>query len=458
MLPRRLRFTLLTLLVLVTSIAIALGFVTREWRSAHRKRQVAETIQHIGGRVTWGKPPEAKGTIRGWLHFFLGDAYFAEARDVSFRPRSEGDLDLLHTFPGLEWLGLSGQGVTDGAIERLTSHEQLRELQLTNAVIGQPGLNALSRLPSLSYLRFSSCALSDVASERGLLALRALPGVTNISFQNCGLTDDSLKALCGLPSLVDLYLNEPKVTEVGILFLRSANPALSINFDVQRSYFGSQLVLENCLPSAAKMPHVKELAFKGPCTSDRILPILKETRSLTSLRLERCRISDDGLEHLGTLMQLTKLELFGTHVSEARLSELRRAPELATLESSDCRITDAGLEHLRNLNAMTELRVVDCQITDDGMKCLQALKSLSSLTISGSGITDEGMKCLQALKSLSSLTIIGSGITDEGLRQLHELPHLSQLTLFNTSISDEGIAGIRQALPGCVVSNYPQNK
>ena len=116
---RRPRFALLTLLVLVTAIAVALGLFTPEWHRGHRKRQVAGEVQRLGGHVTFGLPQEATGVISGWLHLVLGDEYFAEAIYVSLTPRSEEDIELLRAFPELPSLRLTGPGVTDSALERL---------------------------------------------------------------------------------------------------------------------------------------------------------------------------------------------------------------------------------------------------------------------------------------------------------------------------------------------------
>lgn len=440
------RFNLLTLLVLVTAIAVAFGLFTREWHAAHRKRQAAEDIRRRGGSVSWGTEPQAKGIISGWLDLFLGDAYFAEARHVEWRPHTAEDLDLLQAFPSLESLSLRGPEVTDDAIHRLAGFRELRALQLAEAVIGEPGLEALKELPNLMSLHLSSCTISNAASERGLQLLRGLPSVQSICFENCGLSDESLQALYGPPSLVNLYLHEPNVTEFGILALRMAHPALSINFDQQRTYQRSQVVLPNFLPSVENLPQVKELVFRGSGTSDKTLAVLQDAQSLTSLWLDRCRVSDDGLKYLVGLSQLTHLLVVGTDVSDARLSQLRNEPEFLDLACADCRITDRGLESIGQLSALTDLSINNCQITDDGLRHLGRLQNLRSLWLSSPDITDAGLNALQGLTKLRYLHLHLAKITGPGLKALPA--SVTLLDLDATEVTDEGASQVAERLAG----------
>jgi hypothetical protein len=105
---RKPRFSLLTLLVLVTVIGIVLGLFTNEWHGALREKQAAAEVQRLGGRVRLGDAPEANGVISGWLHLFLGDEYFAQVSSVTWRLQSEEDLDLLRAFPKMARLHLTG--------------------------------------------------------------------------------------------------------------------------------------------------------------------------------------------------------------------------------------------------------------------------------------------------------------------------------------------------------------
>jgi Leucine-rich repeat (LRR) protein len=241
-------------------------------------------------------------------------------------------------------------------------------------------------------------------------------------------------------------------------------------------------VHEDYLPSIQQLPQVKELAFKGPLTSDATLAVLKDAHSLDSLRLVRCRVTDDGLRNLRGLTLLTRLDLGGTDVTD-----------------TDSQITDRGLEHISYLSNLTDLSVYDCQFTDDGIQYLRPLKNLTSLYIGGTAITDEGVRELQGLTklrvlrlngtkiegrglgslpasiaeldlnhsevtdrglaniaeltSLERLSLSGTRITDDGIGELAKMTSLRRLTVTDTAISDAGIAELQRALPGCRVMN-----
>ena len=71
--PRYLTFSLRTLFILLTALAVWLGVVVHR---AREQRQAEEAIEAVGGAVDW-KPvgPE-------WLGRFVGGQYFRTAREV----------------------------------------------------------------------------------------------------------------------------------------------------------------------------------------------------------------------------------------------------------------------------------------------------------------------------------------------------------------------------------------
>jgi Leucine-rich repeat (LRR) protein len=441
------RFSLLTLLVLVTTLAVSIGLFVEPWRRARQKKKVAGEVERLGGKVIFAEPPEATGVISGWLHLIFGDEYFADVSRVFCRLRSEDDVELLHAFPEVTHLRLSGPRVTGATLERLAGLSQVSELKLSEAVISPRGLQSLTKLPQLEFLAFSNCTLLDAASQLG--ALTELPNLQSLTFIDCGLSDDSLKALYGAPSLTILYLHEPGISEEGILAACRSNPALAINFGGQRSK------TENYIPSAEELPNVTELTFTGPHTSNKTLVALRGARSLSTLRLDRCRVTDSGLRHLLSLPRLTRLELKGSTVNATRLSELRQRPEFSDLARTDCSVTDLGLEHISDLRALTHLTVVDCQLTDQGLESVGKLMNLTKLALSGDQISDAGVRALRSLQKLNTLYLKSSQMTDDSLVVLKSMTSLRQLTLHGVSISDGGVTELQQALPNCTISLWP---
>jgi internalin A len=357
---------------------VVFGLFVGEWRRAHRKKRIAGEVQRLGGRVHFVRPRpdrnEATGVVNGWLRVFLGDEYFAEVSDILLRPRSEEDLDLLQVFPEMTGLKLGGPAVTDAALARLIGFGQLECLELADSTISEQGLKSLTELPNLRRLYFQDCSLSDGS----LKALTEFPKIRSLYFLDCSLSDDSLESLYGARSLVELRLRESDVTEAGILAIRGANPTWAVVFNKHIHVREDKKVHEDYLPSIQQLPQVKELAFKGPLTSDATLGVLKDARSLDSLRLVGCRVTDDGLRNLRGLTLLTRLYLWGTDATD-----------------SDCQITDRGLEHISHLSSLTDLTVYNCQFTDDGIGELAKMTSLRRLTLRNTAISDAGVAELQ---------------------------------------------------------------
>lgn len=130
------------------------------------------------------------------------------------------------------------------------------------------------------------------------------------------------------------------------------------------------------------------------------LKVLRELSHLRTLRLDRTKISDDGL------------------------LELERLSGLKTLDLSQTKITDAGLQVLLGFTELESLslnftgRDFGGQITDDGIVKLAALPNLRTLCLFG---TDASNKTLKALASSHSLQFVDLRESAAGSEEIEDL-------------------------------------
>jgi len=140
----RFRFSLRTLLVLITLLACWLGYQTWRWRE-HDK--AVATLVALGGEVSFAKS--------AWVHALTGEKPFKHVTAVNLHrvPATDEHLRMLTWFPRVESLVLNRSKVTDVGMQHLAKLPKLRWLELEGVDIGDEGLAELKDLPSLKVLR-----------------------------------------------------------------------------------------------------------------------------------------------------------------------------------------------------------------------------------------------------------------------------------------------------------------
>jgi internalin A len=142
----------------------------------------------------------------------------------------------LVNLPALTALDLSGQDVTDRAVETLagcstecggcpalTSLDIQSCQKLTNTAMW-----ALRNLTTLTSLDVTLTGIDDV----GMLSLSTLPALTDLHIGFTDVTDEGLRALANLPALTSLNIEECEfITDEGLA-------ALPARVGVSPAYFG----------------------------------------------------------------------------------------------------------------------------------------------------------------------------------------------------------------------------
>jgi hypothetical protein len=277
---RRLRFSLKTLLIVVTLLALWLGYTAHR---ARQQEQVVEAILDVGGRVTFAhqrgedhkdgartydtrKEPNAPS----WLVTTIGADYFRKVDSIS----------------------LVNVPVTDEWLEQLGKLSSLDSLLLRNTNITGKGVARLHLLPKLEVLNVQGMtAVNDVT-------LRTISNGTrlkSLNFHDCkDITDAGVACLAPLNNLERLDLSTTQVTDAGLAHL-------------------------------SRMSEMRLLSLANTRVTDEGLRHIANMKHLYWLDLRGTQISDDGLQYLSELKKLEQLILWDTQVTTEGAERIRAA-------------------------------------------------------------------------------------------------------------------------------------
>ena len=168
--PSRFRFTLRTLLAVVTALSILLGIVTGvyRWQAVQsQERQAQSELSPYGGVFSMASALyniRTGGESRGW--FFVTFLNHVEAVDLSphnwsARERrgktlavDDNTLALLYRFGELRSLDLRDTKVTDGGVRHIAALGRLEQLDIRGTRITGDGLQKLrGALPNCEIIR-----------------------------------------------------------------------------------------------------------------------------------------------------------------------------------------------------------------------------------------------------------------------------------------------------------------
>jgi Leucine-rich repeat (LRR) protein len=284
-------------LVAATAMSVYYGRLTAE---ARRQQNAAETIQKLGGIVSWSDPSSP-----AWLRKIFGDEVFQHVNRVD----------------------LEGLPVGDDALGPLAELNQITGLYLGNTRITDAGAAKLADLRQLEDLDLSATKITDA----GLANLRGLNRLRCLSLWGTQITDAGLENLSNLKQLESLDLRQTRINGTG---------------------------LEKLKP----LTQLEELDLGGSEISDSALEPLAGMTQLHDLDLGGTKITDAGLIHLRGLTQLERLDLSGGSVADASMERLMGLPQLKELRLQGD-FSDFAGRLSQSLTNLHRLNIDDLQAT-----------------------------------------------------------------------------------------------
>ena len=219
----------LTLLILVTAIAIPLG-------QNYRAIKHVESLGGVEGfrRVVATEPnfmlkalPES---WQEWLRNSLGEGIqtFETVVSITLINSSINDDDLryLKRFTNPYYLSISNTKITDAGLIQLKGFTKLNVLCIYNSQITDDGLIHLKGFTNLIHLVISNAQITD----DGLSHLKGRTNLKILDISRTQITDDGLIHLKGLTKLNYLHIHKTQVTKEGVAELQTALPNCKINY------------------------------------------------------------------------------------------------------------------------------------------------------------------------------------------------------------------------------------
>jgi Leucine-rich repeat (LRR) protein len=371
---RRWRYSLRTLLVVVTLLCIWLGIVTKR---AVDQRRAAAAIETAGGHFSCDTSSEAVSADepkpRSWLRRIIGDDFFRSIVEVSFQPGEFGEESQESPKPTVDD---------------------------TLALIG--------KLPALNFLRVDKHRVTD----RGLRGLRGLTNLEALYLQGSNITDVGLEQLRGLKRLTQLSLasrvHESAISDAGLAHLKGLTSLKYLDLDDSR-------VSGRGLSQLSAAP-LEALYMRRTPFTDAGLETLKHFPNLRNLDLSETQVTDAGMKCVASLSKMEYLELNGTRVTDEGVALLRALPKLYVLCLNNTNVTGRGLQGFANLEY---LDLNNTRFSEDNMKHIGEMRKLRRLKLDATQVTDAIIPVLQTL-NLDQLSLQNTRVTDSAAEELRK--------------------------------------
>src|SRR5258708_22379588 len=215
--------------------------------------------------------------------------------------------------------------------------------------------------------------------------------ITGVHLRGTWVSDTELLNLARLRKVERLDLSHPRITDEGVLHLKTARQIRDWNL-----YYAEQ-VTDQGMTAIREWKELKRLNLRGTRVSDGSLAIVGGLTQLEALDIAYTQFTDNGLDALVPLTQLKELAIGRNKLGKNALEVLRLLP---TLESLDLGGPHPGSGGLRDKEGTP--------MPDDLPRAIATLKPLRVLKFGYSQIGAAGLRSLSALQHLGKLALEGS--------------------------------------------------
>ena len=205
------RFSLRSLLILLTAFTIWLGWHVHRSREQHRG--VSE-VRQLGGTVFYSFQlsengrfdPDGKPRIPAWLWGWLGEDFIWPVVSIDLRGDevSNEDLVCLERFQNVTRLILYCPALSDEAMTHVAELKGLRMLHLSDTGISNDGVATLDSLEQLGFLQLSGTGVDDNSIED----IARLTSLHQVMLERTGVTESGVEKLRELRPDLSYYLSE----------------------------------------------------------------------------------------------------------------------------------------------------------------------------------------------------------------------------------------------------------
>jgi len=259
--------------------------------------------------------------------------------------------------------------------------------------------------------------------------------VIAVRLRGTWVTDTELLDLAQLPKLQRLDLSHTRITDEGVLHLRSAREIRDLNL------FYAEQVTDQGMTAIRDWKKLKRLNVRGTRVFDGTLAIVSGLPQLEALDIAYTQITENGLDGLVPLTGLKELSLGRSRLGNRALDVLRLLPTLEYL--------DLGGPH-PGAGGRSEKRVD--ALPDEVPRAIATLRELRVLKLGDSQIAVDGLRILEPLDKLQKLSIeCCPRVGDDALAELAKWKSLRYLDVQETKVTDAGVTALRKARPDMTI-------
>lgn len=142
------------------------------------------------------------------------------------------------------------------------------------------------------------------------------------------------------------------------------------------------------------------VAIERTAVTDNGLSALASQRTISSLHLTDCDVSNEGVAELLMNNPVSVVSLSGTSIDPSILANISSPKSVVFLELARTRITDLGLASLTQMTNLHYLDLSDTIITDDTATVLSKMPWLRSVDVSRTRVTKRGIEGLATIKGI----------------------------------------------------------
>jgi len=341
---------------------------------------------------------------------------------------------------------------------------------------GEKEIGDASQLPNgpttIAHLVLDNSKSSNPLQDSDLAPLAGLRNVRYLDFRGVPVTDAGFGFLDGWKELEKIHLTSPKVTD-----------AVLVRFAHFESLHGLTIhnapgVTGKTFDMLAGLRTLRSLDLEKCGLTDEGLGVIAQLKGLDELLIPKTEITDAGMVHLAAMHGLHKLQIQDTKVTSTglgQLAPLRDLEELgfltSTLADYNGAVKQIGttwpklrslrfvggdvhpqqIEPLAILRGVKELHLQSVEIGEGAIAALGKLSALDDLSITYGTFDDARVGDVASLKKLRILRLNNTKVTDVGLQKLKSMRGLKELDLHTTAVTAAGVATFEKELPGCKV-------
>lgn len=215
--------------------------------------------------------------------------------------------------------------------------------------------------------------------------------------------------------------------------------------DVEQLDFSNSRVTDEGLEYVGKILNLTKLELTSCNISDKGVAFLRNLKKLETLQISKTKVTDKCLETVKCFKRLRRLELSNTPVTDSAIAKLKDLPlqEICILGCS--RVTERVLEPLAKKGRLIHINASDTRITDAGLTCLRPCKGLYTLKLADCRGVSDAAVCFFAANfpRLHYLDISGTSATSKCFPDLVKLKELRDLHLCSLGLTDKDLVPLK---------------